>query len=86
MQKLQEILSQKEEESQGAISSNASINNPEIMTIDELSNNTVDSSTQVIISLKYPIWFTFFFFDSIIRAEIVFLWNERTAANNLPCV
>ncbi|XP_045536426.1 cyclin-dependent kinase 12 isoform X1 [Papilio machaon] len=45
--KLQEILSQKEEESQGAISSNTSINNPEIMTIDELSNATADSSTQV---------------------------------------
>ncbi|XP_068633722.1 cyclin-dependent kinase 12 isoform X2 [Battus philenor] len=44
--KLQEILSQKEEESQGAISSNASINNPEILTIDELSNATIDSSTQ----------------------------------------
>ncbi|CAH2048833.1 unnamed protein product, partial [Iphiclides podalirius] len=44
--KLQEILSQKEEESQGAISSSTSINNPEIMTIDELSNATADSSTQ----------------------------------------
>ncbi|XP_013145585.1 PREDICTED: LOW QUALITY PROTEIN: cyclin-dependent kinase 12 [Papilio polytes] len=45
--KLQEILSQKEEESQGAISSNNSLNNPEVMTIDELSNATADSSTQV---------------------------------------
>ncbi|CAK1580609.1 unnamed protein product [Parnassius mnemosyne] len=45
--KLQEILSQKEEESQGAISSTTSINNPEILTIDELSNATADSSTQV---------------------------------------
>ncbi|KAJ8731141.1 hypothetical protein PYW07_004305 [Mythimna separata] len=44
--KLQEILNQKEEESQGAISNSTSINNPEILTIDELSNNTADSSTQ----------------------------------------
>ncbi|XP_053609390.1 cyclin-dependent kinase 12 isoform X2 [Plodia interpunctella] len=42
--KLQEILNQKEE-SQGAISS-TSINNPEVLTIDELSNATGDSSTQ----------------------------------------
>ncbi|KAJ8722297.1 hypothetical protein PYW08_004699 [Mythimna loreyi] len=44
--KLQEILNQKEEESQGAISNSTSINNPEILTIDELSNTTADSSTQ----------------------------------------
>ncbi|CAG9786933.1 unnamed protein product, partial [Diatraea saccharalis] len=44
--KLQEILSQKEEESQSALSTNTSINNPEILTIDELSNATADSSTQ----------------------------------------
>ncbi|XP_052741574.1 cyclin-dependent kinase 12 isoform X2 [Bicyclus anynana] len=44
--KLQEILEQKEE-SQGAASSSASLsNNPETLTIDELSNNTVDSLTQ----------------------------------------
>ncbi|XP_028172751.1 cyclin-dependent kinase 12-like [Ostrinia furnacalis] len=43
--KLQEILNQKEEESQSAMSS-TSINNPEILTIDELSNATADSSTQ----------------------------------------
>ncbi|XP_047504075.1 cyclin-dependent kinase 12 isoform X2 [Pieris napi] len=45
--KLQEILNQKEEESQGAISSTASINNPDILTIDELSNTETDSLTQV---------------------------------------
>lgn len=46
-QKLQEILEQKEE-SQGAASSTASMsNNPEILTIDELSNATADSLTQV---------------------------------------
>lgn len=44
--KLQEILNQKEEESQGALSNTTSINNPEILTIDELSSNTCDSSTQ----------------------------------------
>ncbi|XP_073957057.1 cyclin-dependent kinase 12-like isoform X2 [Choristoneura fumiferana] len=44
--KLQEILDQKEE-SQGAISTTTSINNPEILTIDELSNATTDSTTQV---------------------------------------
>ncbi|XP_052753316.1 cyclin-dependent kinase 12 isoform X2 [Galleria mellonella] len=44
--KLQEILNQKEEESLGAISSSTSINNPEVLTIDELSNATGDSSTQ----------------------------------------
>ncbi|XP_030027315.1 cyclin-dependent kinase 12 isoform X3 [Manduca sexta] len=46
-QKLQEILHQKEEESQGAISVSTSINNPEILTIDELSNTTVDTATPV---------------------------------------
>ncbi|CAB3227280.1 unnamed protein product [Arctia plantaginis] len=45
--KLQEILNQKEEESQGAISNTTSINNPEILTIDELSNATADSFTQM---------------------------------------
>ncbi|CAG4982815.1 unnamed protein product [Colias eurytheme] len=44
--KLEEILNQKEEESQGAMSSTASINNADILTIDELSNATADSSTQ----------------------------------------
>ncbi|KAM3957165.1 cyclin-dependent kinase 12-like [Aphomia sociella] len=44
--KLQEILNQKEEESQGALSTSTSINNPEVFTIDELSNATGDSSTQ----------------------------------------
>ncbi|CAK1551311.1 unnamed protein product [Leptosia nina] len=44
--KLQEILNQKEEESQGGVSSTASINNPDILTIDELSNATADSLTQ----------------------------------------
>ncbi|CAH2263199.1 jg24016 [Pararge aegeria aegeria] len=43
--KLQEILEQKEE-SQGAASSSASMsNNPETLTIDELSNTTADSFT-----------------------------------------
>ncbi|XP_041978797.1 cyclin-dependent kinase 12 isoform X2 [Aricia agestis] len=42
--KLQEILNQKEEESQGALST--STNNQEVLTIDELSNNTTDSITQ----------------------------------------
>ncbi|XP_047990991.1 cyclin-dependent kinase 12 [Leguminivora glycinivorella] len=45
--KLQEILDQKEEESQGAISTTTSINNPEILTIDELSNATYDSASQL---------------------------------------
>ncbi|XP_050684246.1 cyclin-dependent kinase 12 isoform X1 [Leptidea sinapis] len=44
--KLQEILNQKEEESQGGASSSASINNTDILTIDECSNATVDSSSQ----------------------------------------
>ncbi|XP_048478356.1 cyclin-dependent kinase 12 isoform X1 [Plutella xylostella] len=44
--KLQEILNQKEEESQGALSSTTSVNNPDVLTIDELSNATADSSTQ----------------------------------------
>ncbi|XP_060803149.1 cyclin-dependent kinase 12 isoform X2 [Amyelois transitella] len=43
--KLQEILNQKEEESQGANSS-TSLNNQEVLTIDELSNATADSTTQ----------------------------------------
>ncbi|XP_063624236.1 cyclin-dependent kinase 12 isoform X2 [Cydia splendana] len=45
--KLQEILDQKEEESQGAISTSTSINNPEVLTIDELSNATSDSASQL---------------------------------------
>lgn len=40
--KLQEILNQKEEESQGAASTVTS-NNQDVVTIDELSNNTSDS-------------------------------------------
>lgn len=44
LQKLQEILSQKEEESLGAGSSNStSLNNPDICALDELSNATADS-------------------------------------------
>lgn len=45
--KLQEILNQKEEESQGALSNTTSINNPEILTIDELSNATGDSCAEI---------------------------------------
>lgn len=45
--KLQEILNQKEEESQGALSTATSINNAETITLDELSNVTADSLTQV---------------------------------------
>ncbi|XP_063364498.1 cyclin-dependent kinase 12 [Cydia amplana] len=44
--KLQEILDQKEE-SQGALSTTTSINNPEVLTIDELSNATSDSAAQL---------------------------------------
>ncbi|XP_075977981.1 cyclin-dependent kinase 12 isoform X2 [Anticarsia gemmatalis] len=44
--KLQEILNQKEEESQGATSNATPANNPEILTIDELSNATGDSFIQ----------------------------------------
>lgn len=45
-QKLQEILNQKEEESQGAASTVTS-NNQDVVTIDELSNNTSDSLLKV---------------------------------------